>query len=350
MQVKLQAQDRSIPLLADTCGGASLLRNHVTVTQMAEIEEYHIPLPRMPYTEAVSRLWILPSDYLTQFLSHLLPLAFSSYYFIIWWKFVMDYPLDSSIPGPVRPVLPTASQQFRMVLALLSRLPLIILTALRHLLGHSAPSHYLSMRAELAVAVIRTFIRHTPPQTLSEAQRDSLLDLGIPPRIWVSTYSWSGPPERSICDALIDGIRNLRISNDQLNFRLPKLARCEADWIGYRTMTDPKEPMPELSQQERFQAMMKECTKPTTILYLHGGSFYLGDPATIRPIAKKLAKITGGRCFAVRYRLAPQNPFPAALLDTLVAYFSLLYPPPDAYHEPVHPEHLVIAGDRYYPD
>jgi acetyl esterase/lipase len=49
--------------------------------------------------------------------------------------------------------------------------------------------------------------------------------------------------------------------------------------------------------------------------------------------------------FSVRYRLAPQNPFPAALLDALVSYLSLLYPPVGALHKPVPASHIVLAGD-----
>lgn len=234
-----------------------------------------------------------------------------------------------------------------MLQSLIARVPLIVLTILKHLFRLTESSQYVGLNTAINVSVIRSFMKHTPPQTLSEAQNDSLLDLGIPPRTWISTYSWSGPPERDVLDALVNGIRSLSISEEQREFRLPKVDHFEGDWIAYRGTASVKEAMPEISEKERFQAMMKECTTETTILYLHGGSFYLGDPATIRPIAKKLAKITGGRCFAVRYRLAPQNPFPAALLDALVAYMGLLYPAPDAYHDAVKAQNLVVAGDRY---
>lgn len=69
------------------------------------------------------------------------------------------------------------------------------------------------------------------------------------------------------------------------------------------------------------------------------------DPATHRPTTKKLAKLTKGRCLSVRYRLAPQNPFPAALLDALISYLTLLYPPAGSLHAPVSPQHIVFAGD-----
>lgn len=48
---------------------------------------------------------------------------------------------------------------------------------------------------------------------------------------------------------------------------------------------------------------------------------------------------------SVEYRLSPQNVFPAALLDVLVAYLSLLYPSPHSAHEPVDPARIVFAGD-----
>ena len=72
---------------------------------------------------------------------------------------------------------------------------------------------------------------------------------------------------------------------------------------------------------------------------------YLMDPASHRPVCSKLARLTGGRCLSVRYRLAPQNAFPAALLDALTAYLSLLCPPPGSFHKPVLANHIVFAGD-----
>ena len=58
-----------------------------------------------------------------------------------------------------------------------------------------------------------------------------------------------------------------------------------------------------------------------------------------------LSRTAGCKCVSPQYRLAPQNPFPAALLDILVCYLSLLYPPPGSSHSPVRPSSLVLAGD-----
>ena len=47
----------------------------------------------------------------------------------------------------------------------------------------------------------------------------------------------------------------------------------------------------------------------------------------------------------VRQRLAPQNPFPAALLDVFQTYLSLLAPPPGSPHKPISPSSIVVTGD-----
>ena len=70
-----------------------------------------------------------------------------------------------------------------------------------------------------------------------------------------------------------------------------------------------------------------------------------GDPSGFRPSVRRLAQLTQGRCVSVRYRLAPQHPFPAALLDVLTTYLSLLYPPPDSFHKPISASNIIIAGD-----
>lgn len=69
------------------------------------------------------------------------------------------------------------------------------------------------------------------------------------------------------------------------------------------------------------------------------------DPASHRLPVSYLAKLTSGRCLSVRYRLAPQHPFPTAILDGLIAYLSLLSPTPDSYHTAVSPSNIVFAGD-----
>lgn len=64
-------------------------------------------------------------------------------------------------------------------------------------------------------------------------------------------------------------------------------------------------------------------TRPGTLLYLHGGAYCIGAPATHRALTARLAGATGMAVFAADYRLAPEHPFPAAVDDALAAYRAL---------------------------
>ena len=68
-------------------------------------------------------------------------------------------------------------------------------------------------------------------------------------------------------------------------------------------------------------------------------------PAARRATCTKLAELTGGKCLVLQHRLAPQNPFPSAVLDLLLAYLSLLYPPEHSFHSPTLAQHIIFAGD-----
>jgi monoterpene epsilon-lactone hydrolase len=59
------------------------------------------------------------------------------------------------------------------------------------------------------------------------------------------------------------------------------------------------------------------------ILYLHGGAYVFGNCATHRQLVSYVARACGVRALVIEYRLAPENPFPAAVEDALVAYRAL---------------------------
>ena len=80
----------------------------------------------------------------------------------------------------------------------------------------------------------------------------------------------------------------------------------------------------------------------TTLTTCHGTS--VGSPREYRAASTRLACRTNARVASIRYRLAPANTFPGPILDTLVAYASLLYPPPGAHHNPVSADRIVLAG------
>jgi acetyl esterase/lipase len=60
------------------------------------------------------------------------------------------------------------------------------------------------------------------------------------------------------------------------------------------------------------------------LLYLHGGGYAIGSSKAYSPLASELASRLKGRVLVPDYRLAPENPYPAALEDGLSAYRWLL--------------------------
>lgn len=77
---------------------------------------------------------------------------------------------------------------------------------------------------------------------------------------------------------------------------------------------------------------------PTVLLYLHGGGFVFGSLRTHGEMIGALARATKARTLALEYRLAPENPAPAAVTDAVRAYRYLLERGTD-------PKNIAVAGD-----
>lgn len=75
-----------------------------------------------------------------------------------------------------------------------------------------------------------------------------------------------------------------------------------------------------------------------TLLYLHGGGYTTGSPATHRALTGHLAMRCQARVFAADYRLAPEHPFPAAVDDAVAAWRGLRDVVAQA-------DRIAIAGD-----
>lgn len=78
------------------------------------------------------------------------------------------------------------------------------------------------------------------------------------------------------------------------------------------------------------------------IIYFHGGGFITGGLQTHDTIARKLVQKTGARVVSVDYRLAPENPFPAAIED---AYATLLWAASHRTSLRNKNDQLIVAGD-----
>lgn len=75
-----------------------------------------------------------------------------------------------------------------------------------------------------------------------------------------------------------------------------------------------------------------------TILYLHGGGYVVGAPRGYREMVSRIARAAQAQALTIDYRLAPENPHPAAVEDAVAAYRWLL-------GSRLEPGRTVLAGD-----
>jgi epsilon-lactone hydrolase len=75
-----------------------------------------------------------------------------------------------------------------------------------------------------------------------------------------------------------------------------------------------------------------------TVSYLHGGGYVLGSAFGYQPHAGALAAAAQTGILVPDYRLAPEHPFPAAVIDAVSAYHWLI-------SRGIPPERLTVAGD-----
>ena len=105
-------------------------------------------------------------------------------------------------------------------------------------------------------------------------------------------------------------------------------------------------PVPEYAQVTEFAengvrgewVTVREQTPLRTVYYLHGGGYVFGSPELYRPFTATLAREAAARVFALKYRLAPEHPFPAALDDAVAGWRWLLA-------QGARPENTLIVGD-----
>lgn len=81
----------------------------------------------------------------------------------------------------------------------------------------------------------------------------------------------------------------------------------------------------------------QQARKDQALIYLHGGGYGTGSPRSHRHLAGDIAKRAGVVALVPDYRLAPENPFPAAVEDALAVYRDAL--------KEFAPGRIAIAGD-----
>ena len=129
---------------------------------------------------------------------------------------------------------------------------------------------------------------------------------GLPPRSGMSI------PERR---ATMDAWDKAYPMADDVTVASAKVAEVPVEWI-----TAPN------------------ASEDAVLLFLHGGGYVIGSPDSHRHLVANLSEETGLQGLLVDYRLAPEDPFPAAVEDAISVYAALLTHGFEA-------EEIVVAGD-----
>jgi acetyl esterase len=81
---------------------------------------------------------------------------------------------------------------------------------------------------------------------------------------------------------------------------------------------------------------------PQVLLFIHGGGWLLGSRATHDVICRVLGGLSGVNILSIDYRLAPENPFPAAVHDCWAATEWLI---DNAKSLGLDPQQIAVGGD-----
>lgn len=138
---------------------------------------------------------------------------------------------------------------------------------------------------------------------------------------------------------------------------LPKTVDLPVDWVAMRAQSKqilphfigangvmPVAAMEEVAITGTLQARVYRPAAPTrlTMIHLHGGGWSGGDLDTVDHTVRVFCNAMPAVVVSCTYRLAPENPFPAAFEDALAATRWALRHVADLGGDP---QQVVIAGD-----
>tara|TARA_B100000963_G_scaffold145208_1_gene126480 strand:+ start:156 stop:1049 length:894 start_codon:yes stop_codon:yes gene_type:complete len=80
-----------------------------------------------------------------------------------------------------------------------------------------------------------------------------------------------------------------------------------------------------------------EINENKIFMFMHGGGYYRGSVASSRATVARISAEAKVKCLSLEYRLAPENPFPAAIDDAYSAYEWLI-------NEGISPKQIIVSG------
>jgi len=181
---------------------------------------------------------------------------------------------------------------------LLPKTPLILKTAFLSALSLSPNAAKQDLRTEVTINVLRSLM--SQPGPVGKLQRAGLKDPGIKGEMWISKVKMPMPEEADIRDKLIMAIESLKEGNE--TYTVPPIAPVEAEWTGYRANVNSSTPRLDQPEIEHYRSLMSEVASDLTVLYFHGGAYFLLDPSTVSsPSASVHASLSSEYPLCLRY-------------------------------------------------
>jgi monoterpene epsilon-lactone hydrolase len=94
----------------------------------------------------------------------------------------------------------------------------------------------------------------------------------------------------------------------------------------------------EIGGVDGIEVTVEGAASENVILYFHGGVYVIGTAVASVPLVSEVVRRTGAKAITLEYRLAPENPYPAAVEDTKAAYEGLLA-------QGIDPSQIALAGE-----
>ncbi|KAF8542410.1 alpha/beta hydrolase fold-domain-containing protein, partial [Trichophaea hybrida] len=215
-----------------------------------------------------------------------------------------------------------------------------------HLLSLSQQAAYWDLKATVTIEFCRSYLQipsPRAPRTVEKVQAETNRPQKAAADTWCVEVSYAAGEGFNVEKAVHDAI--VALGGDEAAVLKVGFEQLSGEWVSARS--HPLDgPAPAQDARETYEALLADTPeKESAILWLHGGAYWLCSPSTHRSMVVNHSRSSRTRVFVPEYRLAPQHPFPAALIDALLSYLYLLHPPPGVFHAPIAAEKLVVAGD-----
>jgi len=139
-------------------------------------------------------------------------------------------------------------------------------------------------------------------------------------------------------DAEIEAIRRALEANPRPAGLGERRQRLDALGSQYPLPADVKVEKAEANEVAAEWTATPEADPSRVILFLHGGGYTAGSLNSHRHLVAQAGREARARTLALEYRLAPENPFPAAVEDAVAGYRFLLA-------RGFSPSRIAVAGD-----